>query len=86
MDREKLGASVVDSVIATYKDSQEFHDDAVKHVKDEIINHINAEMVTLGEKYFFGKSEPSDMEEFDTWRNRKEIINETFTLIFSNHE
>ncbi len=43
MDKQKYGESIVNQIIDAYKHSQEFQNDAVKFVKTEILNEINAQ-------------------------------------------
>ena len=42
MDKQKYGESIVNQIIDAYKHTQEFQNDAVKFVKTEIANEINA--------------------------------------------
>lgn len=42
MDKQKYGEFIVNEIIDAYKHSQEFQNDAIKFVKTEILNELNA--------------------------------------------
>ena len=83
MDKEKIGAMIVDDIIGRYKASKDFEKDAINFVKKEITNEINA----IGAKEYLDFMERGRLNFSDSVENTKTMrawLDKLFDMAFGN--
>ena len=90
MDKEKIGAFVVDEIIGRYKASKEFEKDAIGFVRQNIDNEINAVCANAGLK--FSNGDVNDVEKqneltqvVEKCHNQKEMVKQIFEQVFGDN-
>ena len=87
MDKEKIGAMMVDDIIERYKASKEFEKDAIKFVKKEILYEINATCASVGDEFAGGNINDKErqarfLEMVAKCRGQQEMVNQIFEQVF----
>ena len=83
MDKKKIGESIVESILAEYKLSNEFTEDCVHYVYKKIFDEYNSAIANVGFDYWDQKIGTDEfMAKMEVLRNELQAMRGVFEKVF----